>query len=109
MDLPSIAEVGRALRTGTITSVALAEACLARIAATDAALNAFVLATAERAIADAMRADAELSAGLCGRPLGCKGKNEKSDARVDCDHVSGLLTRRQDRWPRWGSRSSPKQ
>ena len=46
---------------------------------------------------------------MCGRPLGCKRKNEKSDARVDCDHVSGLLTRRHDRWPRWGSRSSPKQ
>ena len=28
---------------------------------------------------------------MCGRPLGCKRKNEKSDRRVDCDHVSGLL------------------
>jgi hypothetical protein len=27
---------------------------------------------------------------MCGRPLGCKRKNENSDGRVDCDHVSGL-------------------
>ncbi len=46
---------------------------------------------------------------MCGRPLGCKRENEKPDGRVDCDHVSGLLTRRHDRWPRWGPRSSPKQ
>ena len=45
---------------------------------------------------------------MCGRPLGCKRKNEKSDGRVDCDHVSGLSTRRHDRWPRWVPRSSPK-
>ena len=46
---------------------------------------------------------------MCGRPLGCKKRNEKSDGRVDCDHVFGLLMRRHDRWPRWGPRSSPKQ
>jgi hypothetical protein len=28
---------------------------------------------------------------------------------VDCDHVFGLSTRHNDRWPRWGSRSGPKQ
>ena len=28
---------------------------------------------------------------MCGRPLGCKSKNENSDGRVDCDHVSGLV------------------
>jgi len=44
---------------------------------------------------------------MCGRPLGCKRKDEKSDGRVDRDHVSGLSTRRHDRWPRWGPRSSP--
>jgi len=30
---------------------------------------------------------------MCGRPLGCKSFEENSDGRVDCDHVSGLLTR----------------
>ena len=46
---------------------------------------------------------------MCGRPLGCKSFEENSDGRVDCDHVSGLLTRHHVRWPRWGPRSSPKQ
>ena len=46
---------------------------------------------------------------MCGRPLGCKRKNEKSDGRIDCDHVSGLLARQHGRWPRWVPRSSPKQ
>ena len=45
---------------------------------------------------------------MCGRPLGCKRKNENSDGRIDCDHVSGLLARQHGRWPRWGPRSKPK-
>jgi hypothetical protein len=36
-------------------------------------------------------------------------KIEKSDGRVDCDHVSGLLARQHGRWPRWDPQSSPKQ
>jgi hypothetical protein len=28
---------------------------------------------------------------MCGRPLGCKRKNENADGQVDCDHVFGLL------------------
>ena len=47
--------------------------------------------------------------GLCGRPVGCKRKIEKSDNQFDSDHVSGLLTRLEHRWPRWGPRSGPKQ
>ena len=46
---------------------------------------------------------------MCGRPLGCKRKIENSDTRVESAHVSGLLARRHGRWPRWGSRSGPKQ
>ena len=46
---------------------------------------------------------------LCGRPLGFKSESENSDGRIDCDHVSGLLARHHDRWPRCGPRSSPKQ
>src|SRR5208283_1529582 len=45
---------------------------------------------------------------MCGRPLGCKRKNEKPAGWVDCDHVFGLSTRCHDRWPRWGPRSSAK-
>jgi aspartyl-tRNA(Asn)/glutamyl-tRNA(Gln) amidotransferase subunit A len=59
----SIAEMGRQLRAGTITSEALTASALARIEAGDAALYAFILVTPERARADARRADADLAAG----------------------------------------------
>jgi aspartyl-tRNA(Asn)/glutamyl-tRNA(Gln) amidotransferase subunit A len=68
-DLPSIAESGRALRAGTMTALQLAERSLARIAAVDAKLNAFVLVVEGRARADAMRADAELANGIDKGPL----------------------------------------
>src|SRR5262245_66333853 len=65
----SIAEAGRRLRAGTLSSVALTQHCLARIAALDPALNAFVLLTKERALADADRADRELKAGVDRGPM----------------------------------------
>jgi aspartyl-tRNA(Asn)/glutamyl-tRNA(Gln) amidotransferase subunit A len=65
----SIAEAGRALRDGKLSSVALTEHALARIAAHDARLNAFVLVTQGRALADAERADRELRSGLDKGPL----------------------------------------
>jgi hypothetical protein len=46
---------------------------------------------------------------MCGRPPWFKSINEKTDVRIDCDHVSGLSTRYDDRWPRWVPRPSPKQ
>jgi hypothetical protein len=36
---------------------------------------------------------------MCGRLLGCKRENEKSDGWVDCGHVSGLFTRRMTAGP----------
>ena len=65
----SIAEMGRQLRAGAITSTQLTEAALARIDARDPRLNAFVLPTRERAQADARRADAELKAGIDRGPM----------------------------------------
>ncbi len=47
--------------------------------------------------------------GLCGRPPRFKSRDEKTDVRIDCVHVSGLFARHDDRWPRWVPRSSPKQ
>jgi aspartyl-tRNA(Asn)/glutamyl-tRNA(Gln) amidotransferase subunit A len=67
-DLP-IAEVGRQLRSGTLTSVALTEAALARIAALDGDLCAFVALTSERAMSDARQADADFSQGIDKGPL----------------------------------------
>ena len=65
----SIAEAGRQLRAGATTSAALTEVALARIAEVDPKVNAFITITAERARADAARADAELAAGVDRGPL----------------------------------------
>jgi hypothetical protein len=49
-----------------------------------------------------------LPRGFCGLTFGCKRRKEKSYERVDCDHVTGVLTRRHDRWPGCGPRFRPK-
>lgn len=73
----SVAEIGSALRSGRLSSVALTQSLLTRIAELDPALHAFITLTAERALADAARADQELAAGrdrgpLHGVPYGLK-------------------------------------
>src|SRR5262249_61871173 len=65
----SIAEAGRRLRAGTLSPVALAQHCLARIANLDPLLNSFVLVTRERALEDADRAQRELKAGIDKGPM----------------------------------------
>ncbi|WP_395817400.1 amidase, partial [Devosia sp.] len=65
----SIIDAGARLRDGTLTSVALTEAHLARIAARDPTLHAFVTVTADRALEDAARADAERAQGIDRGPL----------------------------------------
>jgi aspartyl-tRNA(Asn)/glutamyl-tRNA(Gln) amidotransferase subunit A len=65
----SIAEAGRRLRAGTLSPLALAQHCLARIATLDPRLNSFVLVTRERALEDADRAHRELRAGIDRGPL----------------------------------------
>jgi len=65
----SIAEAGRRLRAGTLSSVTLTQHCLARIAALDPSLHAFVLVTKDRALKDADRAERELKAGLDRGPM----------------------------------------
>jgi aspartyl-tRNA(Asn)/glutamyl-tRNA(Gln) amidotransferase subunit A len=75
-DLP-IAEAGRRLRAGTLTSVALLDAHLSRIAERDPIFRAFYTLAADYARDAAMRADAELAAGhdrgpLHGIPVGIK-------------------------------------
>ncbi len=65
----SVAEAGRRLRDGSVTSAALAEDALARIARIDPAIDSFITVTAERARADAARADADFAAGLDRGPM----------------------------------------
>jgi aspartyl-tRNA(Asn)/glutamyl-tRNA(Gln) amidotransferase subunit A len=65
----TVAQAGQALRAGEIGAVELAQRCLDRIAAEEDHLHAFVTITAERALEDATRADAELHAGQDRGPL----------------------------------------
>ncbi|MCG6121696.1 MAG: amidase [Microvirga sp.] len=94
----SLAEAGAALRTGAVSSVELTEATLARVAALDPGLHLFFLVTAERAMSDARRADAELRSGIDrgpmhGIPYGLKdildteGVPTTCNSRLFIDHV----------------------
>lgn len=65
----SIAEAGRKLRDGSVTSAALAEDALARIAAIDPSIDSFIRVTAERAHADAAAADADFATGVDKGPM----------------------------------------
>ncbi|GBD23927.1 Putative amidase AmiD [bacterium HR29] len=65
----TIAEAGRRLRAGEVTSAELTEACLSQIDAVEPVLNAFITVLADQALADARRADEELRAGRDRGPL----------------------------------------
>ncbi|MGH7153189.1 MAG: amidase [Acetobacteraceae bacterium] len=65
----SIAEMGRRLRAGETTSEALTRAALQVIERRDRSLHAFILVTADRALADARAADAALKAGRDHGPM----------------------------------------
>jgi aspartyl-tRNA(Asn)/glutamyl-tRNA(Gln) amidotransferase subunit A len=62
-------ELGRAIRRGEVTAVQAARAYLARIAALNPRLEAYVTVTEERALAEAASADAEIAAGSWRGPL----------------------------------------
>lgn len=94
----TIAEAAHALHDRTLSPLALAEACLSRIAAHDGRLHAFITVTAASARASARRAEAEIAAGqwrgaLHGIPLGIKdiyataGIRTTAHSRLLLDHV----------------------
>ena len=85
----SVAEAGRKLRDGSVTSVALAEDALARIARIDPAIDSFITVTAERARADAAAADADFAAGrdrgpMQGVPYALKDIYDTAGIRTTC-------------------------
>ncbi|MFM7797352.1 MAG: amidase, partial [Planctomycetota bacterium] len=67
---PTVAGLARGLARGEYSSVELTQACLARIAAGQPALNAFVTVTGEAALAAAAAADAARAAGRAGALTG---------------------------------------
>jgi aspartyl-tRNA(Asn)/glutamyl-tRNA(Gln) amidotransferase subunit A len=64
-----IAEMGRQLRTGLVSSETLTRDALDRIRAREPRLHAFVCVNEERALEDAKRADADLKAGRDRGPM----------------------------------------
>ncbi|MDR3472918.1 MAG: amidase [Devosia sp.] len=78
-DIPfaSLTEISAGLKSGALSSLAVTETMLARIAAIDPQLNSYIKVTAEEAIAAAKAADAEIAAGryrglLHGVPIAIK-------------------------------------
>ncbi len=93
----TIAEASALLQSRELSAVQLTEHLLARIEAIDPKVNAYLLVTAERALADAKAADAAISKGdggpLTGIPIGLKdiydtgGVRTTSGSHLHADRV----------------------
>ena len=88
IDRPTVTQLAADLRARKISSVELVRACLARIEASQPALNAFVTITADQALEQAEAADRELAAGrggpLAGVPIGHKDLFCTAGVRTTC-------------------------
>jgi aspartyl-tRNA(Asn)/glutamyl-tRNA(Gln) amidotransferase subunit A len=96
---PSLAEASAGIAAGRLSPVSLTEQALARIAATEPRLNAFITLTADRALAAAATAAREIAAGrrigpLHGIPYALKdiydvaGVRTTAHSRVLIDNVA---------------------
>lgn len=95
----SVAAAARALRSGDLTSVALTEASLDRIAEFDGRVNAFVHVDAQGALAQARHADDLFRAGIDHSPMqgvpyalkdiyDAKGMATTCHSRLRLDHIA---------------------
>jgi aspartyl-tRNA(Asn)/glutamyl-tRNA(Gln) amidotransferase subunit A len=87
MPVPSLAEASAGIAAGTLSPVALTEAALARIAALDPKLNAFITLTADRTRQAAAAAEAEIKVGkkrgpLHGIPYALKDIHDVTEVRT---------------------------
>ena len=85
----SIAAMGKALRSGAVTSVKLTQDALERVKTQDDTLHAFVLMTEDLALAQAARADTEMKAGsdrgaFHGIPYALKDIYDTAGIRTTC-------------------------
>ena len=99
-ELPSLLDLGRAIRAGETTSEAATERCLAVIRDRDPSINAFITVLADPAIEAARTADRELRSGrdrgaLHGVPISIKdiidiaGVRTTAASHVRKDHSAG--------------------
>jgi len=88
LDRRTVTQWAADLRARKVSSVELVRACLARIEASQPALNAFVTITAQQALEQAEAADRELAAGrggpLAGVPIGHKDLFCTAGVRTTC-------------------------
>lgn len=95
---PTVAALARGLAAGEYSSVELTRAYLARIAAAQPSLNAFITVTAEQALAAAAQADAARAAGragpLTGVPIAHKDIFCTTDVLTTCGSkmLSGFVS-----------------
>jgi len=87
LPLLDLSEVSQAVQRKAISPVALTEACLARIEHLNPDLNAFITVTAESALQEARKAEAEIARGewkgpLHGIPLAVKDLVETAGVRT---------------------------
>jgi len=85
--LLNLVDAARAVRARSLSPVELTRACLERIARLDPRLNSFITVTAEGALADARRAEAEVARGnwrgpLHGIPIAVKDNVDTSGVRT---------------------------
>jgi Asp-tRNA(Asn)/Glu-tRNA(Gln) amidotransferase A subunit family amidase len=95
MDMPTVAETARRIRTGEESATSLTRRCLDAVAESDGPLNAWVHLDPEGALATAAKVDAAVAAGrldnlgpLAGVPFGVK----------DLEDCAGMPTTRGSRW-----------